>query len=148
MAKFVPFFLVIVLSPRLAIALAPINNRNLTDSSLMYMNDDLQCLAQMPLNDLLKIQKNIASFHTVSEYDKFQMVDLSARQLNDNSESDDDGDSEVSSSSELRELPEAEPRTIFKYFRRTTTTSTEPPLAASLISTPDGYSFVPNSLLQ
>lgn len=102
---------------------------NGTASSLMFMPDDIQCLTQMPLTELIKIQRTITSLHAVSDYDAKQMASNSQNQ------------SEIEMS-ELREAPEseAEERTLFHYFKWKTTTKS--PLAASFISTPNAYGMI------
>lgn len=102
---------------------------NGTASNLMFMPDDIQCLTQMPLTELIKIQRTIASLHVVSDYDAKQMTSNSQNQ------------SEIEMS-ELREAPEseAEERTFFHYFKWKTTTKS--PLAASLISTSNAYGMI------
>lgn len=101
-------------------------HENGTASSLMFMPDDIQCLTQMPLTELMKIQRTIASLHAVSDYDAKQMASNNQNQ------------SEIELS-ELREAPEseAEERTLFHYFKWKATTKS--PLAASLISTSNAY---------
>lgn len=102
---------------------------NETASSLMFMPDNIQCLTQMPLTELIKIQRTIASLHAVSDYDAKQMTSNSQNQ------------SEIEMS-ELREAPEseAEERTLLHYFKWKTTTKS--PLAASLISTSSAYGMI------
>lgn len=111
------------------------NGTSNSNSSLMFIyDDDLQCLTQMPLTDLLKIRRTIASMHIVSEFDEKQM----------SKSIDNHGDDKPS---ELRELPDdaVEPRTIFRFFKRKTTTET--PSAASL--TANAYEmWQPNRGLQ
>lgn len=103
-------------------------------SSTMYMFDDLQCLAQVSVNDLLKIQKNINMMHAVSVQNtrkNSNPLTLSSK-INNNKTSD---------RSELRDLPDVETRSIFHYFMPSKTT-TETPSVASLLMTSDAQGAV------
>lgn len=134
MATFVQHLTIIVLTSTSTSVLSQMHRGNETDSHLMFMYDDLQCLTQMPLNDLLKIRRTISSFQAVAQYDEQEMSkQIDKKHVNDER-------------NELRELPEAEPRTIFRYFNRKS--STEIPLAASLISTANAHDMMrPHGLL-
>lgn len=50
------------------------------------MADDVQCLAQMPVGDLMKIRKAIGMMHAVSVYDAQRLSNASALQINNQTE--------------------------------------------------------------
>lgn len=97
-------------------------------SSLMYIADDVECLAQMPVTDLMKIRNTIKMMHAVTAYDALHRqppeLEINGRiQTQNQNQSDND--------SPLRELDESvsETKHIFKYLRRFTTSTTISPMA-------------------
>lgn len=99
----------------------------------MYIDDDLYCLTQMPVDDLLKIQKTIGMLHAVSDYDKKRMLLAPATASKIDNQTDTSG-SNIDSA--VRELSEAdETKNIFHFFRPNTTPTPTPltPTAASFL---------------
>lgn len=94
-------------------------------NGMIYTPNDLQCLAQMPVGDLMKIRKAIRMMHAVSDYDAHQTSSHLAAALKI------DNQHQNQSNSLLRELPAAETRTVFKYF----TPTTKSPLAEPFMMT-------------
>lgn len=119
-------FLPILSQYSLALASIPQNG---TYDSLMFIEDDVQCLAQMPVGDLMKIQKAIRSMHAVAAYNAHQHSNLTALKIDNRSQNQNQSDSL------LRELnePTAETRTISRLFNRFTTSTTKSPLAEAFM---------------
>lgn len=108
-------------------------------SSLMFIADDLQCLAQMPVTDLMKIRNTIKMMHAVSAYDALHRQPTHATELEINGQSQiqNQNRSDNDSDSPLRELDGtvAETKHIFKYLSRFTTSTTKSPLAEAYMMT-------------
>lgn len=101
----------------------------LNGNGMMYTSNDLQCLAEMPVGDLMKIRKAIRMMHAVSDYDAHQTSShLAAAPKIDNQNQT---QSQNQSNGLLRELPVAEKRTAFQYF----TSTTKSPLAEPFMMT-------------
>lgn len=104
----------------------PSSVKNGTYDSLMFIENDVQCLAQMPIDKLMKIQKAIRMMHVVSAYDAHHPSNLT--EINN--------DSQNQSDTRLRELaaPEAESRTLHRLFGGFTTSPTvQSPLAEAFM---------------
>lgn len=98
------------------------------DNGIMYISNDMQCLAQMPVGELMKIQKAIRMMHAVSnDFDTHQTSNLTALKI--------DNQNHNQSDSLLRELPTAETRNVFQYFSRFKTSTTKSPLAEPFMMT-------------
>lgn len=111
--------ILIVFSILIRCSLSFESTENGTFDSLMYTSNDLQCLAETPIGDLMKIRKAIRMMNAVSIYDAHRLSTATALQNDNQNQSD----------SELRELPGAEARNVFQYFHRYTTSTTKSPLA-------------------
>lgn len=104
-------------------------------SSLMFIADDVECLAQMPVTDLMKIRNTIKMMHAVTAYDaSHRQPSTHATQLEINSQSqvENQNQNRNGSDSSLRELDESvsETKHIFKYLSsRFTTSTTKSPIA-------------------
>lgn len=122
------FILYLPMLIQYSLALIP-SPENGTYDSLMYIENDVQCLAQMPVGELMKIQKAIRMMHAVSAYDAHRQPNLSALEVNNQSQNQND--------SRLRELsePVAETRTVFGLFDRFKTSTTKSPLAEAFMMT-------------
>lgn len=106
-------------------------------SNLMFIADDVECLAQMPVTDLMKIRNTIKMMHAVTVYDAalHQQQPPSTHAT----ESDGNGKNQIGNNqnqsdidSPLRELDESvsETKHIFKYLSsRFTTSTTQTPMA-------------------
>ena len=109
----------------------------------MFIADDVQCLAQMPVTDLMKIRNTIKMMHAVSAYDALHRQPTHATELEINSQSQNQSqnqnqsDSDSGTDSPLRELDESvsETKHIFKYLRRFTTSTTKSPMAEAFMMT-------------
>lgn len=121
-------FIVLTILMRCSLTLAS-SPENGTYDSLMYIENDVECLAEMPIGELMKIQKAIRMMHVVSAYDAHQRPNLPVLQINNQNQNHND--------SRLRELvePAAETRTIHRLFSRFTTTTTKSPLAEAFMMT-------------
>lgn len=128
----------ILIRNSLSVASTPENG---TYDSLMFIENDVQCLAQMPIGDLMKIQKAIRSLHAVSAYNAHRHSNLSALKINNHNQNQSD--------SQLRELnePAAETRTVFHLFNRFTTSTTKSPLAAAFMMTGQEHDAISGSQL-
>lgn len=102
-------------------------SQNGTYDGMMLGSNDLQCLTEMPVSDLMKIRKAIRMMHAVSAYDEHQMSNTIALKINNQNQNQND--------SLLRELPVAETHKVFQYFTRFTTTTTKSPLAQPFMMT-------------
>lgn len=104
-------------------------------SSLMFIADDIQCLAQMPITDLMKIRNTIKVMHAVSAYDALHRQPTATTELEIGEQSHSQNRSDNDSDSQLRELnePVAETKHIFKYLSPFKTSTTTPPLAEAYI---------------
>ncbi|XP_031635792.1 uncharacterized protein LOC116348801 [Contarinia nasturtii] len=109
---------------------------NGTDDGMMFVSNDLQCLAQMPVGDLMKIRKAIRMMHAVSEYDAHRLPHLTAIDNQNQNQTD----------SLLRELPEADTRNAFQYFSRYPN-STNLPMAQRFMMTSPMHKNPPNKQL-
>lgn len=89
--------------------------------------NDLQCLAEMPVSDLMKIRKAIRMMHAVSAYDAHRMSSPIALEINNQHQNQSD--------SLLRELPTAETKNVFQYFTGLSATTTKSPLAQPFMMT-------------
>lgn len=94
---------------------------NETLNSLMFTSNDLQCLAETPFTDLMKIQKAIRMMHAVSAYDAHKWTNSTALQI----------DNQIQNQSDtlMRELPMPEARNAFQYFQQYKISTIKPPLA-------------------
>lgn len=97
------------------------------DNGIMYTSNDLQCLTEMPMSELMKIRKAIRMMHAVSDYDAYQTSNFTASKI--------DNQNHKQSDSLLRELPVAETRNVFPFFSRFTTSTTKSPLAEPFMMT-------------
>lgn len=107
--------ILIVLSILIRCSLSSPSTVNGTFDGLMFMSDDLQCLAQMPVGELMKIQKAIRTMNAVSVHDAQRLPNSIASEI--------DSQNRNQSDSRLREIPEAEARNVFQYFTSHTTQS-------------------------
>lgn len=98
---------------------------NGTDDNLMFISSDMECLAQLPIVDLMKIRKAIKMMHAVSVYDANRLSNLTTLQINNQNRSQSDAG--------LRELPTDETRSIFRYLPRFGASTTESPMAEHFI---------------
>lgn len=97
-------------------------------SSLMFIADDVECLAQMPVTDLMKIRNTIKIMHAVTAYDALhRQPPTHATELETNGQNQNRSDSD----SPLRELDESvsETKHVIKYLSRFTTSTTKSPMA-------------------
>lgn len=115
MANVISNKILIVLSILIRRSLPSPSAENGTFAGLMFMSDDLQCLAEMPVGDLMKIQKAIRTMNAVSAYDAQRLPNSIAPEIDSQNRNQND--------SRLRELPEAEARNVFQYFTPHTTQS-------------------------
>lgn len=100
--------ILIVLSILIQCSLTWPSTGNETFTGLMFMSNDLQCLAQMPVGDLMKIQKAIRTMNAVSVNDAHRFSNAISSKI--------DNQSQNQSDSRLRELPVAETRNVFQHF--------------------------------
>lgn len=107
--------ILIVLSILIRCSLALPSTGNGTFTGLMFMSNDLQCLAQMPVGDLMKIQKAIRTMNAVSVNDAHRLPNAILSEINNHSQNQSD--------SRLREIPVAETRNVFQHFTPHTTQS-------------------------
>lgn len=103
------------------------NATTLNGLDTMFISNDLQCLAQMPYTDLMKIRKAIRMMHVVSDYDAHQTWNLTTSKI--------DNQNHNQSDSLLRELPADETRHVFQYISRFKTSTTKSPLAEPFMMT-------------
>lgn len=105
------------------------SRENGTYDGLMFIENDVECLAEMPIGELMKIQKAIRMMHVVSAYDAHQRLNSSVLEINNQNQNQND--------SRLRELiePAAETRTIHRLFSHFTTSTTKSPLAEAFMMT-------------
>lgn len=119
--------------------------------TFMYVDDDLYCLTQMPIDNLLKIQKTIGMMHAVADYDKKQMLStLETTTKIDNRSNYDDDHVPNNNDDVLRELTGSETKNIFRFFTpkwvtTTSTTTAIPPSAASFIWSDNGIGISQNT---
>lgn len=123
------FLIVLAILVRCTLTLpSALENGTYNDNGIMYISNDLQCLAQMPVGELMKIRKAIRMMHAVSDnFDAHQTSNLKALKI--------DNQNHNQSDSLLRELPMAETRNVFQYFSRFTTSTTKSPLAEPFMMT-------------
>lgn len=107
-------------------------------SSLMFIADDVECLAQMPVTDLMKIRNTIKMMRAVTAYDALhRQPPTLATELEINSQpqaqaqAQNQNRNDSDSDSALRELDESvsETKHIFKYLSRFTSSTTKSPIA-------------------
>lgn len=110
--------ILIVLSILIRCSLSVKSMANETLNGMIFTSNDLQCLAETPFSDLMKIQKAIRMMHVVSAYDAQKWSNSTALQI----------DNQIPNQSDtlLRELPMAEERTVFQYFQQYKTSTIKP----------------------
>lgn len=103
-------------------------------SSLMFIADDVECLAQMPVTDLMKIRNTIKMMHAVTAYDALHRqppTHPAEWGINGRSQTQNHNRNDSDNDSPLRELDESvsETKHIFKYLSQFTTSTTISPMA-------------------
>lgn len=112
---------------------------NGTSNGMMFIGNDLQCLAQMPVGDLMKIRKAIRMMHAVSDYDAHHLPHLNALKIDNQNRNQTD--------SLLRELPDvADTHAAFRYFSRYSN-STNSPMAQRFMMTNQMHNDARNNQL-
>lgn len=103
----------------------------------MYISSDMECLTQMPFVDLLKIQNAIKMMHAVSAYDVSRLSNLTASHFDKQNHNQSDG--------QMRELPAAETRSIFRFLPRFGHSTTKSPLAEPFMMTSQVHDAMKNN---
>lgn len=107
--------------------------------NLMYISSDMECLAQMPFVDLMKIQKAIKMMHSVSADDVNRLSNLTASQIDNQNHSQSDSD--------LRELPTDETRRTFRFLPRFGHSTTKSSLAEPFMMTSQVHDAMKNNVI-
>lgn len=107
---------------------------------IMHTSNDMQCLAQMPIVDLMKIQNAIKMMHAVSAYDAKRLSNLTASPIDYQNYNE-------SHSGLLRELPADETRHMFRYYPRFARLTTKSPLAEPFMMTSQVHEAMKNNEL-
>lgn len=110
---------------------------NGTYDAMMFIPNDLQCLTQMPIGELMKIKKAIRMMHVVSDYEELRPWNSTESKIDNQTQSD----------NSLRELPNIESRSLFHYSTRFGTSTAESPLAEPFIMTSQLHETLRNNQL-
>lgn len=101
---------------------------------LMYIENDLQCLAQMPVADLMRIRNAIKMMHAVSAYDEHRHHNTSPTMRIETT-----GQNQSDTLLRALDEPTDETRQVFQYFKqRFKGSTTKSPLAEAYIMTSQG----------
>lgn len=110
---------------------------NGTYDAMMFVSNDLQCLTQMPIGELMKIKKAIRMMHVVSDYEELRPWNSTESKIDNQTQSD----------NLLRELPNIESRNVFHYFTRFETSTAKSPLAEPFMMTSQLHDTLRNNQL-